>query len=236
MGACTVLALFVVAWLLFGTIEVSIEVPGVLMREGGDAVIAADFEGRVAELHLGAGERVESGQTVATLLTLSGKPGVPVLSTLTGRILEVSVAEGSRVEAGAVLYRVERVDRELVAVLFLTPEQVGEVREGMRARVSPDVVTSDIYGVIPGAIRSSPGTPQSEEGLVALVGQGRMAEDLYLAGATSPVSVDLERDGSSLVWTAGSRPAVDVGIGTCRAVIVVRRYRPIRFVLPRVSE
>ena len=32
LGACTVLALFVVAWLLFGTIEVSIEVPGVLMR------------------------------------------------------------------------------------------------------------------------------------------------------------------------------------------------------------
>jgi len=84
------------------TIEPRFKIPGSEDEAGG---FVARMPGKVIELRVSVGDRVQAGDTVLVLEAM--KMENPVRAAEDGVVTEVRVAEGDQVEAGTVLIVVE---------------------------------------------------------------------------------------------------------------------------------
>jgi hypothetical protein len=126
---------------------------------------------------------------------------------------------------------------ELLAVLYVPAAQGREVRPGMRACVVPAGLEE--YGCLLGEVRrvaERPGDPRQR--LLALGGE-EAAAGLRRRGPLIEVEVALARDARTFTgyrWSASRGPEAALVSGTPAAgSILMRRYRPLEFLLPAAS-
>jgi multidrug efflux pump subunit AcrA (membrane-fusion protein) len=226
-----------VVWGIFGTIPRLLPASGILVRENGVSVVAAESDGQVAQVYVRVGETVTKGQRLALFRTADGREQV-IVSNLTGNVLEALSVSDATVKSGTTLVSLEATDQPLQAILLVPVSAGKSLKTGMRVQVSPTSVSTQEHGYMLGTIRQISPLPASQTSLQAEFKNPVLAQMLLqAAGPGLQVWVTLETEPNAPAgwykWSSGSPPPVVLSTGTlCQAQIVVEQQRPISLVLP----
>jgi HlyD family secretion protein len=172
-------------------------------------------------------------------LNLQLAQSAQVKSPYSGQIQEIRVAEGQMVQPGTAIVSLEKADTPLQAVGFIS--MVGQkVSPGLIARIAPATVKREEYGYVLGRVKSVSGLPTTRAGMMRLLNNDLLVQQLVAQGAPFAVEVELEKDAqthSGFRWSSGEGPPVSVESGTlCEVSVVVSEQRPISLVIPALRR
>jgi len=159
-----------------------------------------------------------------------------IKSPFSGRVTEISVREGATVTNQDVVLRMERMDEELQALLFVPSKPGKKAEVGHPVQISPSTVKKEEFGTIVGKITDKRTQPATPAGMLKDLGNEKLVEEFSAGGAPLRVEVSLERDPdafSGYRWTSGKGPGIAIFSGTpVSATIIVGEKRPIDYVIP----
>ncbi len=166
-----------------------------------------------------------------------------VYSPYNGRVLEVRISEGARVNPGTTLLAVEQTGASatgLEAHIYVTPLDGKKVRAGMEVHITPSTVKREEYGVMVGKVREVADFPSTLEGMMRVLNNDRLVQQLAQGGAPIAVQADPVPSGetvSGYKWSSPKGPNISIESGTlCSASITVEKQRPIALVIPILRE
>jgi len=225
-------------WSIFGTIETTVEGQGVLMRQGGAIPVVISSAGVVSDIFVRAGQEVEAGQRLAVVQPSTAKP-ISVVSPYSGRILQRVAREGSAVESGGTLLFLERLDRPLLARLFLPTANGYQVQPGMAVHVMPTHVNASEHGYLIGRVQSADRFPMTQAGMIQRLHNEELVHQLVARGPCLQILVELESDASSASgcrWSSPRGSPLELYSGTpCEGHIVLRERRLIHLAFPGLA-
>ncbi len=162
-----------------------------------------------------------------------------VVSPYEGTVREIRADEGQIVTAGSALIGLERVGGPLYAVVFI-PTEGKRIQPGMSAQVAPVTVKREEYGFMLGTVTFVSGQPATPQGMMRVLRNPALAEQLSGQAAPFMVEVALSTDAeamSGFQWSSPGGPPLQVESGTlCEVRVVVREQRPISLVIPLVRR
>lgn len=224
----------VLVWACFGTVRVTVEAQGVLVRPGGVRTVAAPRAGVVCQLPAQAGERVVAGQELCRLAPTGGAGcDQPVHSPIAARVLDIPVHEGEAVEPGAPLVTLESPEVAPQAVLYVPADTGYQVRPRMEARVEPAGSDPGGVGALSGRVVSAGRYPVSRSAIAGLLGDEWRADPAFRGSPLLEVVVGLT-PGARAPGPGPTSGDLFPGLysGTpCRATITVDRLRPLRLIV-----
>jgi HlyD family secretion protein len=163
-----------------------------------------------------------------------------VLAPQDGKLVEQVVNPGELVMAGAPLLRMlpglTETHNGLVALIYVPPAEGKRVRPGMRVQVIPSTVRVQRDGFIEGEVVEVSPIPATREGILRILKNTALVEQLTREGPPVQATVRLQRDPASPTgfhWSTGMGPAVAIGNGTlAEGRIVVDEIPLIALALP----
>lgn len=247
LGTIGVLLLSVVLWGFFGSLPVSVEGPGILLKPQALEQVVSLTNGQVVEVLVEPGEVISKGALIARIQPADLFPKtarVDIQSSTAGTVARVVAKPGAFVSTGDALINVTSEVGELEAFLFLPLDQGKKVRPSMGARVDPSTVRADEYGYILGIVKSVAEFNTTRAELVELLGSEDLADAMTEGGAyqAAPllVRVRLEQDldePSGLQWSSEKGPNFGIREGTVVVgKIVTSTQRPIDMVIPYLDK
>lgn len=175
--------------------------------------ITSPYSGQVTELKVNVGEVVELGQALFSMLPRD--EGISPLSTgVDGSILQ--------------------------AKLYVRAEDGKKIAPGMTAQISPSTVKREEYGFMEARVIAVATIPSTEEGMMRVLRNRQLVQEL--SGGTTPfeVTVELERDpasSSGFKWSSSVDPATEINPGTlAEGSITVRDIRLISVIIPALEH
>ncbi len=166
-----------------------------------------------------------------------------VVSQYSGRVVELKVDEGMLVGAGTAIMSLEPVGEsinDLQAVIYVDPAEGKKVKNGMIAQIAPSTVKREEYGFIQAKVRHVADYPSTTQGMMRILQNQKLAQQL--AGETAPLEVraDLTPDAntrSGYRWSSRAGPPTLIQSGTmCNAEILISAQRPINMVIPYLKK
>lgn len=172
-------------------------------------------------------------------LNLQLSQSAQVTSPYSGQIQEIRVSEGQMVHPGMAIVSLEKADTPLLAVGFIS--MVGKkVTPNLVARISPATVKQEEHGYMVGRVKAVSGLPATRAGMMRLLNNDLLVQQLVMQGAPFTVEIELEKDAktfSGFRWSSGDGPQVSVESGTlCEVNVVVDEQRPISLVIPALRR
>jgi len=170
--------------------------------------------GVIVEIHRNPGDRLQEGESVATL--------------------ELSPWEDVAGAEDADLFRA-KAGKPLV-VAFIPPFQGMELRPGMPVHVIPETLSEDEYGVMLGEVQAVSRYPASPKGMMRVLDNQELVDTLTRGGAPVMVTVSLEEapdTPSGYRWSSGLGPPTPIESGTqCIIRVIARNQTPIELIIP----
>lgn len=166
-------------------------------------------------------------------------------SPYSGRVLELrGGGVGVLVDVGSTLMTLEPDAPggvgALEVVVFAPPGEGKNVRPGMEVQVSPANVRPEEAGFLAATVHSVADYPSSRQGIMRVLQNERLVEQLSAGGAPIKVVADLLPDPaapSGFRWSSGRGPKQRIDAGTlCEAGITLERRAPITLVLPLLRK
>lgn len=236
--ACTVL------WGFLGSIPVSVEGPGMLLRIGGLKSVHSMAAGRVEQLLVAEHDTVEEGQVIARLQPLNQYPAtatVEITSPHAGRVVQVSTRPGAVVQPGDLLVNLGPLGASLEAVLYLPLNKGKKVRPGQPVQVTVSTVDRQEYGYADATVTSVATFAATPAQMKEVLGNDDLVR-LFMGGSdpyqVAPIEIrahlhrDLTRP-SGYHWSSEKGPPFALSAGTvCTAEIVTGTERPVDMVVP----
>ena len=186
------------------------------------------------ELH-GIDQRIVNLENQIANLELRLSQSGQVISPYTGYVQEIKAKEGELVSLGMSLVSMEKTDRPLGLVAFI-PVVGQQVKKGFKAQISPATVKKEEFGFMEGTVRSVSGLPTTTQGMMSMLNNSLLVEQLASQGAPFKIEIDLDVDPetiSGFKWSSREGPPDRVESGTvCEVRIVVREQRPITLAIP----
>jgi HlyD family secretion protein len=162
-----------------------------------------------------------------------------VVSPHAGRVAEIKAAPGSPILAGQAILSIEPDFGRLQAMVFPVTE-AKKIRPGMTARIALSTVKKENHGYILGRVESVSSLPSTREGMMRILRNDLLVDDLSARGAPFMLVISLELDpntASGLKWTTVDGAPGKVESGTlCQADVVVEIRRPITLLLPALKS
>lgn len=165
-----------------------------------------------------------------------------LVSPYSGRIVEFKVNAGEVIESGRALFSMlpqansDRHSTDLVAELYVRPEDGKKVQPGMMVQISPSTVKREEYGFMEGTVTDVATIPSTEEGMMRKLKNKQLAQQLSGGGAPFEVVVRLSLDPGSrngFKWSSSTGPATEINPGTlAEGTITVRRVHIIGLLIP----
>lgn len=206
-----------VVWGIAGSIPVTIEATGLLMRQGGVEVLTAAQASVVTDVQAAPGDMVQAGQELLRLE--AGGSVAPLSSPRSGRVLDVAVAVGDAVEPATALVTLESPDGPLRAILYCPAVEASRIRPGMEVQVLGGSPSPG--GLGRGQVERVGRFPATRAAVARRLKSEAWADSFLRLGPVVEVVVAL------------AAPPAQVSSGTpCRAKITVHRQRPIELLLP----
>jgi HlyD family secretion protein len=163
-----------------------------------------------------------------------------VISPYSGRVVELAVNAGDVVAPGTPVLSLELLAEDLVAMLFVPAEAGKKIASGMEAQVSPSIVRREEYGYILGSVVWVAEFPSTARGMMRLLANESLVDDLMSRGPLIRVDVELRRDPSTPTgygWSSSTGPDLRITSGTLASgSVIVRESRPIEMVIPKIRE
>ena len=230
------LVAIIVAIVLVGIWSVTSRIPQQIRTEGvisaSDALVevVAETEGTI-DYSTPIGDTVQEGDVVAVIRSPQGDR--QVLAPADGELQQRDLIEGSAVNSGQRVARIERTDddADLTAVVYLTLDEKGLVREGTPTVVSIPTSTGKIINVDT-ELTSVARSPSTVEAIAVDSGSISVAQSVidemggFSFRASAPVGVAEEE--------LGSGASAAIGPGTLvQFVITYAKPRPIELLFSR---
>ena len=191
-------------------------------RLEGETQVKSPYDGRVAEIKVNAGEVVERGMALFTVL--SGKPDDPATD---GAGTVPARAEGA--EFGA-----------LVAVVYVPPAFGKQVKPGDAVEVAVSTARREEFGFVMGRVRRVAGIPSTAEGMQRVLKNRQLVQSLSNNAAPFQVVIDLYADPatpSGYRWSSSRGPEITLNGGTLvSADVEVRSVRLLALAVPQVRQ
>jgi multidrug efflux pump subunit AcrA (membrane-fusion protein) len=222
----------VVLWAVLTSISTTVSGLGYVLPDGGLREASAARSGIVERIDVAAGQRVRSGDRVATLTSRDGS-GFSVTAPMDGQVGEVLYAIGDFVpEGGEIAILVP--DERLVVETFLPVEDAKEARLGDEVWVAPTTVDVSEFGYARGRVARIRQIPISDAGVDSILENPARVRAVAELGPVIHLDVELlpASTASGLRWTASQGPPEPVTIGTQADIKVVTGERaPIDYVV-----
>ena len=238
----------VVAWGFLGRLPLTVQGPGVLLRQGGLSSVPVMVPGQLVDLLVETGDVVAQGQVLARLQPATQYPTVArveVVSPRAGEVASIHVSPGAFLNSGDSLLSLRAEEGDLRALLYLPADQGKRVRRGMPARISPSTVEVEDYGYLLGRVTDVATYPSDRREMFENLGSQDLVDfflkngNVYQAAPVAIV-VELERDLSTPTgyrWSSKPGPSFGVTTGTvCDSRIVVQSQRPVDLVIPMLDR
>jgi len=133
-----------------------------------------------------------------------------------------------------------RRDSDLVAILYVAPEDGKKIRLGMQAQIDPATVKREEYGFMTGRVRQVSEIPSTPEGMMRILKNAQLVETLSGDNAPFEVMVDLDPDPSTpsgFQWSSSTGPDTSINTGTLASgSMIVRKVRLISLVIPALEN
>lgn len=159
-----------------------------------------------------------------------------VKSPTDGLISELAVKPGALVSPNDLVAIVEQRSDKLELAAFFEIGRGKRLVKGMDARVAPASVERDLYGSIVGEVVTVGSLPETQAGLVALLGNEALAAEAMSAGAPLRAIISLEPDPSTpsgLRWTSSKGPDLKITAGEqAAATVTIEEKLPVDLVIP----
>ncbi len=159
-----------------------------------------------------------------------------ITSPYPGRVLELTASMGDLVAAGSRIVTLESFDEPIEAVIYVPAGDGKKVHPGMEVLISPSTVRCEEHGFIIGKVSDVSDYPMTPEGLLRVLRNQSLVQELTGASAPIEVAADLLQDpttASGFEWSSSAGPPNRVFSGTlCEASVVVEKRKPISYVLP----
>ena len=159
-----------------------------------------------------------------------------IFSPVDGRVTEIDVKLGTLVKADGQVAVIEKSGEDLELITYFEIGKGKKIHPGMRAEVAPSSIERDLYGSIRGKVDTVSDLPETQAGLMAVLGNQALVEKMMGAGAPIKVVITLDKDPktfSGLKWSSSKGPPLRVTTGdTGFASVTVREERPINLVIP----
>lgn len=165
-----------------------------------------------------------------------------IRSTYAGRVVEVQANAGDVLPAGGALATLTQTGegRQLVALMFVPPEEGKRIEPGMIAEISPTTVEREVFGHIHAEVLSVSELPATPEGMRRLLQNDQLVQQLSIGGAPIEVRVLLTLDTATetgFSWSASRGPVSGVNAGTLLEGQIIIDERPIiDLVVPGASQ
>lgn len=238
----------VVVWGFFGRLPMTVDGPGVLLRQGGLSSVPVMVPGQLVDVLVEPGDVVSRGQVVARMQPATQFPTVARVDVLAPRAGEVTLLQavpGAYLNPGDSLLTLRAEEGDLRAILYLPADQGKRVRKGMPAKVSPSTVEVEDYGYLLGRVVRVASYPADEREMLETLGSEDLVQfflkdgNVYQA-APIQVVVELQRDlatPTGYLWSSKPGPDFGVTAGTvCTAEIVSQSQRPVDLVIPMLDR
>lgn len=223
LAAVALLVLAGLLWAIFGSAPETVSGSGMIVPASGFAEEGTSITGSVTQILVRPGDRVEKGQSVATV---EGKDGASeqIRASVDGIVASVEARLGGTTQPGTPLLIIDPTTTD-IAIGFLPAVQGGKVRVGMPALVAVSSFPEAQYGYISGTVKDVGRLPATIERIQLLVGGNDQLPGLVTAdGPVIEIAVALETDAetpSGYVWTIGQGPDAEVPTGKLVSVSVV---------------
>ncbi|HAQ33229.1 MAG TPA: NHLP bacteriocin system secretion protein [Rhodospirillaceae bacterium] len=159
-----------------------------------------------------------------------------IFSPVDGRVTEIDVKLGVLVKTDDQVAVIEKSGKNLELITYFEIGKGKKIHPGMRAEVAPSSIERDLYGSIRGNVESVSDLPETQAGLMAILGNETLVGKMMGAGAPIKVVIALDKDPktfSGLKWSSSKGPPLKVTTGdTGFASVTVREERPINLVIP----
>jgi HlyD family secretion protein len=163
-----------------------------------------------------------------------------IRSPYAGRVLELLVDRGSVVSPGTAVLSLEVMSEDLMAVLFVPASDGKRVQPGMEVRVAPSTVKREEFGSMLGEVKEAAAFPASSRGMLRLLGNEALVNELMEAGPLIRVDVVLQQDRSTPTgyrWSSSRGPNLEISSGTLASgSVIVKEDRPISLLIPTLRE
>lgn len=216
-----------VAWAALGSIPITAEGQGFLMRSRGVTPVLAHQNGIVASVPVKVGDKPNEGDPLITLRPAEGGAvdAAPIPCPFPARVLEATVREGDAVAEGATLLIIERQEDRLQAVLYVPVGEGYPIESGknMRVEIWPEPANKGVEAPLVGHVASAAKFPAGPSEILRRLQSDQLASSLAKAPPSLEivVDVDVQKEGT---------PAYS---GTpCQGRITVDRRSPFRLMFP----
>lgn len=247
----------VVVWAFFGTMQMTVNASGALVRAGKIVEIYASESARVNDIAVSRYQDVEKDQVIARMdqtalvnelnslienggteaeidaarKTLLARSQVITLED--GRVQDIYFRSGDYVEKGeriATILQEPAETQTLECLLYVPLEKVGKIVKGMKVNVFPAFADKNEYGSMIGTVQSISLYPVTVRHLFETVGNEELAAS-FAEKAVYEVVVSLlasETTATGYEWTISQGPSGKIGdLSLCDAIILQKEVRPI---------
>jgi HlyD family secretion protein len=197
-------------------------------------------------------DKVATAQRRVETLEDRLKRNSELVSPYSGYIVEFKVNAGEVVEPGRALFSVLPQERrssagtatskrpQLQAKLYVRPEDGKKIRAGMQAQISPSTVKREEYGFIEGTVVQIAPIPSTQEGILRVLKNRELVQELSGGGAPFEVTIELRLDEHShngYKWSSSLGPDSELNPGTLSdGTITVRRIHLISLIIPALEQ
>ncbi len=235
LAAIGALVVGVLIWGFVGSIDSTVHADCVLIPRGGTYDVVTTDAGTINDVLVSRGDQLRAGQTVAVVDTVDGQT-TEITTPAAGEVIEVLASPGDFVQVGAPLVNFQRDDEPLGVLMYVSPEVSGEVAPGQTVHISPDTASRQQFGFLEGHVQDVAPYPSTRAGMIALLNNDSLADDLIDASGGTPVEVWVAPDSAATPtgyhWSSSDGPP-RLRAGTlCTADIVLAERRPIDLVTP----
>lgn len=166
-----------------------------------------------------------------------------IKSPYQGCLLEITATVGQYVEQGTSLgtLQTQTQQTKVVGVSYFPLGQGSQIKQGLKALVTPDTVQKSRYGGIVAEISEVSPFPVTTAGVASLIGNPEVARQLIGDNEGKfEVIVELSQSSATISgyqWSSSQGPPLKFSLGTTTSVsVIVEERAPITFILPILRE
>ena len=160
-----------------------------------------------------------------------------VASPFDGRVMEVTAARGALVAAEGQLVSIDRAGTGTLDVaMYVAGSEGKRIKPGAEVRLFPSTTKREEHGYLIGSVRYVSDYPATPESLLQSLGSEDLVHEVANVPAPFELRISLARNDGNYLWSRNATPPA-LSAGTlCSGQVIVRRERPIGFVIPALKR
>lgn len=163
-----------------------------------------------------------------------------IRSPVRGKILDLTVEPGDIIKEYDIVAIIEPLDETMEAIIYIPLAADKKIDPSMEVQISPATARRDLYGFIPGKVKSVDIFPETRESMMKVIGNEALVSMFLSYGPSMEVHVELPCDAntaSGFQWSSGrTGPPFKICSGTlCGGTVILKKIHPVNLLFPSIE-